>query len=210
MRTSIIVVTLSAFAGGASAPTGEDVTGKFFNGKDISAWECDKKEMWSVENGEIVGKSPNIEENVFLLNPMKMGDFRLIVDVKVTDNATNSGIQFRSRWDEPSQHVIGYQADIGEGWWGKIFDEGGERGLLTETDGDKLIKPNEWNTYEILAVGHKIQMALNGKLCSDLDDPKGATEGIIALQLHGGYVMEARFRNFSVELNPEFKLKTVK
>jgi len=32
----------------------------FFNGKDLTGWEGDPK-LWSVENGEIVGKSPGIK-----------------------------------------------------------------------------------------------------------------------------------------------------
>ena len=37
----------------------------FFNGKDLTGWDGDPK-LWSVENGEIVGKSPGIKKNEFL------------------------------------------------------------------------------------------------------------------------------------------------
>ena len=59
---------------------------------------------------------------------MVFGDFRLIFEVKLTPNKENSGIQFRSEV-LPNGHVKGYQADIGAGWWGKLYEEEG-RALL--------------------------------------------------------------------------------
>ena len=43
-----------------------------------------------------------------------------------------------------------------------------------------------WNRYEILAVGHKIWTAINGKLCVALEDPNGELSGKISFQVHGG------------------------
>jgi hypothetical protein len=59
-------------------------------------------------------------------------------------------------------------------------------------------------------VGSKIRTALNGVLCVDMDDPKGARKGIFGLQVHSGGPTEVRFRNFRLELNPKFELKTKK
>ena len=65
-------------------------------------------------------------------------------------------------------------------------------------------------TMIVVAVGTKIRTAINGNLCTDLDDSKIATKGRIGLQVHSGGPMEVRFRNFQLELNPKFELKTVK
>jgi hypothetical protein len=35
-------------------------------------------------------------------------------------------------------------------------------------------------------------------------------KGRIGLQVHAGGAMEVRFRNFQLELNPKFELKTLK
>jgi hypothetical protein len=77
-------------------------------------------------------------------------------------------------------------------------------------DGDKFVRKDDWNVYEIVAVGTKIRTAINGNLCTDLEDDKIATKGRIGLQVHSGGPMEVRFRNFQLELNPMFELKTVK
>jgi len=126
------------------------------------------------------------------------GDFRFTLEVKLVDNAGNSGIQFRS---EPlaEGEVKGYQADIGVGWWGKLYEEHG-RGLIWDYSGEKHVKPGDWNTYEVVAIGGKLRTAINGQPCVELDDPEGAKRGIIAFQLHSGGATEVRFRNLKLEL----------
>jgi putative heme-binding domain-containing protein len=179
----------------------------FFNGKDLSGWEG-ATNLWSVQDGEIVGKSAGLKNNEFLKSALLLGDFRLVLSVKLTPNKENSGIQFRSEV-EPSGSVKGYQADVGAGWWGKLYEEHG-RALLWDKSGEAHVKPEDWNTYEIVAVGSKIRTAINGNLCVDLDDPKGARRGITAFQLHSGGPMEVRFKDLKLELDPKFELSTLK
>ncbi len=184
-----------------------DNVGWFFSGKDLSGWEGNTN-LWSVQNGEIVGKSTGLKNNEFLKNSLWFADFRLVLRVKLTPNKENSGVQFRSTV-EPGGSVKGYQADVGAGWWGKLYEEHG-RGLLSDKSGEAHVKAEDWNTYEIVAVGSKIRTALNGKLCMDIDDPKGARQGIIAFQLHSGGPMEVRFKDFQIDLDPKFELSTAK
>jgi putative heme-binding domain-containing protein len=180
----------------------------FFNGKDLAGWNGNE-DLWKVENGEIVGTSrTGLKQNEFLTSQMVFGDFRLICKVKLEPNKENSGIQFRSE-PLPGGEVKGYQADVGAGWWGKLYEEEG-RALLWDQSGEQHVNREGWNTYEILAVGHKIRTAINGHPCVDLNDPKGAPQGIIAFQLHAGGPMEVRYKDFELEVNPEFELKTVK
>jgi hypothetical protein len=118
--------------------------------------------------------------------------------VKLTPNKENSGVQFRS---EPIEHgeMRGYQADIGAGWWGKLYEENG-RALLWDKPGDQHVHDGDWNHYVIEAVGGKIRTWLNGELCVDLDDAEGARRGVLALQIHSGGEMEVRFRNLKLEI----------
>ena len=151
----------------------------------FTGWTGDPK-LWSVEKGEIVGKSPGIKHNTFLRSHMTMDDFRLTVKVKLTPNKENSGIQFRSK-ELPSRErkrpedlddteMQGYQADVGAGWWGKLYEENG-RGLLTKEGGEKYVKVDDWNEYKIEAIGTKVRTWINGNLCVDIDDAKGALRG---------------------------------
>jgi putative heme-binding domain-containing protein len=198
---------ISYLKGSAQVPmaaTADNIQG-FFNGKDLTGWDGNTN-LWSVENGEIVGKSTGLKSNEFLKNALLLGDFRLVLKVKLVPNKENSGVQFRTT-TEPGGPVRGYQADIGEGWWGKLYEEHG-RGLLWDKSGEAHVRRDDWNTYEIVAVGTKIRTAINGKLCVDLDDPQGARQGIVAFQLHAGGSMEVRFKDFKVELDPKLELTT--
>lgn len=174
----------------------ENVRG-FFNGVDLTGWIGDES-LWRVENGEIVGISKGLDHNEFLVNELSFGDFRFSVEVKLVDNEGNSGIQFRSRPMSDGE-VNGYQADIGVGWWGKLYEELG-RGLLEEAGAAEHVIVGGWNRYEIMAVGSRVQMWLNGHLCVNRDDPLGAQRGVFALQLHSGGPMEIRFRDLQIEL----------
>lgn len=169
----------------------------FFNGHDLTNWEGDS-ELWQVEGGDIVGRTETgLKSNAFLLSQMVADDFTFTCQVKLTPNAENSGIQFRSQ-PEAVGSVKGYQADIGQGWWGKLYEEHG-RALLWDKSGESHVKIEEWNHYKIEAIEHRIRTYINGHLCVDLEDKEGALRGHIAFQLHSGGPMEVRFRNPSLK-----------
>lgn len=188
---------------------GPDGYVQIFNGTDLTGWYGDT-EVWSVDKGEIVGKSEKgLKLNNFLKSKFEVGDFRLVFQVKLTPNEGNSGVQFRSiPWK--GYEMKGYQADMGKGWWGKIYEESG-RGLLAKKGGEEFLKPGEWNTYEIVAVGHSVLVGINGNLASELeDDRQGALVGIFGLQVHSGGPTEVRFKDLKLELKPKLELVTKK
>ncbi|MEQ1829585.1 MAG: family 16 glycoside hydrolase, partial [Pirellula sp.] len=168
---------------------------ELFNGKDLAMWQGDEK-LWAVVEGEIVGKTTGLKKNEFLKSDFVVEDFELQMEIKLLNDKGNSGIQFRS--EVTSDGMKGYQADVGPGWWGKLYEEEG-RALLWKESGEKHVKRGEWNQYRVKAVGSKIQTWINGNLCVDLDDPLGARRGIIALQLHSGGETEVRFRNLQLK-----------
>jgi putative heme-binding domain-containing protein len=170
----------------------------FFNGKDLAGWSGDSK-LWSVENGEIVGRSKGLSHNTFLVSDLSGKDFKLSLEVKLVDDAGNSGVQFRSESLNGFEEMRGYQADIGPGWWGKLYEENG-RALLWDKSGEQFLKKGEWNKYEIEAVGGQIRTWLNGQLCVDYKDAGGKREGVFALQLHAGEPTEVRYRNIKLEV----------
>ena len=145
-----------------------------------------------------------MNHNEFLRSELAAADFRLRLKVKLVDNAGNSGVQFRSEAG-PNGEIAGYQADIGVGWWGKLYEENG-RGLLWDRSGEAFVKPNDWNDYEIVAIGGRIRTCINGKLCVDLNDPGGAKRGIFAIQLHAGGPTEVRIRDVRLEPDPKIDL----
>jgi putative heme-binding domain-containing protein len=169
----------------------------FFNGRDLAGWQGDES-LWRVENGEIVGQSSGLKKNEFLRSDLLAGDFRFSCQVRLVGNAGNSGIQFRS---EPIAGGLmkGYQADIGAGWWGKLYEEHG-RALLWSKSGESHVKNDDWNHYAVVAEGDHVRTWINGQLCVDLKDPDGARRGLFGLQLHSGGPTEVRFKDLKLEL----------
>ena len=51
--------------------------------------------------------------------------------------------------------------------------------MLWDQPGDRHIREEAWNTYEILAVDNYIKTAINGNKCVDFNDSDGALKGII-------------------------------
>ncbi|NOT31711.1 MAG: DUF1080 domain-containing protein, partial [Planctomycetes bacterium] len=176
----------------------------FFDGRTLAGWHGDPS-VWSVEPapenavGEIVGRTAGLARNEFLKSEYELGDFRLSLAVRLVGDAGNSGIQFRSRELEDGE-VGGYQADIGPGWWGKLYEEHG-RGLVVER-GAATVVSDGWNRYVIECQGARVRTWLNDEPCVDLEDDAGARAGIVALQVHSGGPTEVRFRDLRLELLP--------
>lgn len=168
-----------------------------FNGVDLTGWSGNPSH-WSVDHGEIVARCAELERNSFLVSDLAAEDFDLTLEMKLVNDAGNSGIQFRSEVLEDGD-LRGYQADVGPGWWGKLYEEHG-REVLASTKDESMVRRGDWNTYRIRAQGSRIQTWINGEPCVDLDDPQGARRGIFALQLHSGGATEVRFRNLQLEL----------
>ena len=107
-------------------------------------------------------------------------------------------MQIRSKvYDD---HVVkGYQGDIADKrYMGILYEEGG-RGILADVDPEKVmphLKAGEWNDYVITADGPHIKQVLNGHTTIDYTETsdEGATDGIIALQLHVGPKMRIWFK----------------
>ena len=179
-----------------------------FNGKDLSGWSAQDMSYWSVQNGAIVGTKGDqkIHGNQFLWYDKKVKDFKLTLQVKQIPFAANAGIQFRSK-REPNGQAIGYQADIGKGWWGSLYHEHGRKILARNLDTEgKNLKPEKWNNYEVLAVEHRIWLAINGKITVALRDPMGELEGQISLQVHGGMPQKVIYKDLVLERNPVVKI----
>ena len=179
----------------------------FFNGKDLTGWSTSQAKYWSVKDDAIVGHSAmNVPKNEFIWADGKVRDFYLAIDVKLTPDNRNAGIQFRSKKADAAGQALGYQADVGGGVWGKLYHEHGRGKLDWNNRAAKAVKRGDWNRYEILAVEHRIWTAINGTLCVAIDDSKGELSGEIAFQVHGGPPQTAWYRPVKLVHDPKLEL----
>jgi hypothetical protein len=195
---------LVTFAVSLSISQSEEGFVPLFNGKDLTGWEGDTK-LWVVENGELVGRSPGIKYNDFLATIATYEDFILKARFKLVDKSghANSGIQYRSRRVPNSHEVSGYQADIGQNYWGCLYDESRRNKVLVQAPKElaRVLKKDDWNEYVIRCEGHHIIQELNGFKTVDYieKDPSIARRGILALQIHSGGPMEIHFKDMRIK-----------
>ncbi len=172
-----------------------------FNGKNLEGWDGDLR-LWKVLDGMIAGSTEGVslDHNSFLISKETFADFDLRLQVRLRNH--NSGIQFRSE-RLPEWVVQGLQADMAEGnWWGSIYDEKGTRGVIVngwKGKAEKVVRPGDWNDYEIYCKGDFIQLKVNNLVTAELHDPT-VKSGVVALQLHRGTPMKVEFRNLRIKV----------
>jgi hypothetical protein len=174
-----------------------------FNGKNLDEWIVDTPGIWRVENATIVGDSPGLKYNDFLRTRKSYSDFVLRFSFRLKDGAGNSGVQFRSKPVPNSHEVSGYQADIGEKYWGCLYDESRRNRVLAQAPPDALarVRMNDWNDYVITARGGHITLDLNGIRTVDYRETEPGIDpsGFIALQVHSGPPLKIEFRNLEIQ-----------
>jgi hypothetical protein len=175
-----------------------------FDGKSFEGWEGDLK-IFRIQDGAIVGGSlqSKVARNEFLCTTKTYGDFELRLKVKLLGEGANAGIQFRTKRIPNHHEVSGFQADMGEGWWGALYDESRRNKVLQGPDKARMkdvVKSGEWNDYVIRAEGKHIQLWINGVRTVDYmeEDPQIETTGVIAVQIHGGPPSEAWYKDITI------------
>ena len=181
---------------------GEDGFVSLFDGVSLAGWEVDTPGLWSVRHGMIVGKHDGLTYNDFLRTKRSYGDFELRVQFRLLNGAGNSGVQFRSVPAAIPHEVSGYQADVGQQYWGCLYDESRRKRVLAQAPVEALkdLDKKGWNEYVIRAQGARITMLLNGKQTVDYEEKEAgiAVSGFLALQVHSGPGIEVQFRNVRI------------
>jgi hypothetical protein len=198
----IALMTFSAFAGPQKA---------LFDGKSLQGWEGDPK-VWRVDNGMLVAGNleSSLPQNEFLATTTSFHNFILKAKFRLegTEGFVNSGIQFRSERVPKSSEMTGYQADIGEGWYGCLYDESRRNKVMARPPAEsvkKAVKPaGTWNDYEIRCQGTHIVLILNGIVMVDYaEEESGIPQtGKLGLQIHGGGKTHVSFKDIIIEELP--------
>jgi hypothetical protein len=180
-----------------------------FDGKSFAGWEGDTTNTWRIEVGAITAGSlqERAPRNEFLATTREYENFDLRLKFKITGSTNvNAGVQIRTKRIPNHHEVSGYQADIGPGVDGHLYDESRRRRMLASPDGETLKKARAavgedgWRTYRIRATGDRIQLWLNGVKTvdyaeKDTDIPR---TGVIALQIHGGMQAVIAYKDITI------------
>jgi 3-keto-disaccharide hydrolase len=201
---AILFLGISALAASSAASAddkkADDDQGfvQLFNGKDLTGWKTHPKDKakWEVKDGVLVGSG---EAGHLFSERGDYENFVYRVEAKINDHG-NSGQYFRTKFG-PS-FPSGYEAQINSTHRDPV-----KTGSLYNfvPVKDMLVKPDEWFTQEVTAVGNHIIIKVNGKKTVDFVDKKNThMKGHFALQQHdpGTVVM---FRKIEVKELPASK-----
>ena len=202
------LLVVSGWLAPVTASQSKTVT--LFDGKSFNGWEGNLK-LFRVEDGALVGgslKEP-IARNEFLCTKQEYGDFVLRLKVKLLGDPAkaNAGIQFRTRRIPDNHEVSGYQADMGQNYWGALYDESRRKKVLASPAAEtlsKALKLGEWNEYVIRAEGNQIRLTLNGVETVNYTETESGIEqkGLICVQIHSGPPSEAWYKDLTLEPLP--------
>jgi hypothetical protein len=178
-----------------------------FDGKTFNGWEGDTINVWHISDSAIVGGSltQTVDHNYFISTKESFQDFEIQLQFKLVGTGfVNAGVQFHSvKMKAPAYDMIGYQADLGDGYWASLYDESRRNVTIVNPDSiliKTILKINDWNTYTVRSVGRRIRIWLNGIQTVDYTEPdeKIPHEGLVALQIHGGGKALASYKNIII------------
>jgi hypothetical protein len=205
---AMTVVLGGSLIGGIGAAEVEEGFVSLFDGQTFRGWEGNR-DVFRIEDGAIVGWNlkERIPRNEFLCTEKEFGDFELRLQFKLIGQGVNAGVQIRSQRVPNHHEMIGYQADLGEGWWGCLYDESRRRKVLAGPPAEeraKAVQAGQWNDYRILCRGDRVQLWINDRMTVDYTEPDKTLQqrGLIGLQIHSGPPCEAWYRHLRIrELN---------
>jgi len=179
-----------------------------FDGETFRGWEGDL-DSFRIEDGAIVAGSleRKIPHNVFLCTEPEYGDFELRLRFRLLGDPrhANAGVQIRSRRIPNDAEMIGYQADVGQHYWGCLYDESRRKKVLAGPDQEQLAKVlrlGDWNDYVIRCQGNHVQLWINGFQTVDYVETDDGIEqsGLIGLQIHSGPPSEAWYKDIRLSV----------
>jgi hypothetical protein len=183
---------------------------QLFNGKDLTGWKThgNPKTVWQVEDGVLVGKTPNIGAcNLYSEKAdYKNVHFRIETMLSL---GWNSSQYLRWNTTDPmgklQDYGYGYKIDIGGTEKGEAAKTGdlylGHDKLLVDAP-EFSVKRGEWFTQEAIANDNKITVLINGKLVTEYTDKdKSLVSGHLGVACRGRSTV--RFKKIEVRILPD-------
>ena len=160
-----------------------------WNGRDLTGWQHAARGLWTVENGDVVGRSNHdLPGPGYLLTEAEYQDFRLRLEFWISKRG-NSGIYVREplrQWghlgdSRPAHGTLrGYEIQVD--YNDKKNLTGAIYGLQRPA---KLVGGEQaWHRMEIECRGPLIRISVNGELVNEFSDAK-VHRGCIGMQIHG-------------------------
>ena len=201
----VAVLPLVPNAAGLQAPEGSGWVA-LFNGKGLTGWKNNGAEKWVVEDGTILCES-TAGKYGYLTTEKTYRDFNLRLLFK-GEAKGNSGVFVRSRIlgidPEHGPDIEGMQVEVDPSvghHTGGLYESGGRGWVIQPTaEGERALKPGEWNVLEVSVHGNHYVTRLNGtQIVNYTDATPKFTNGCVALQIHTGGGVRMRWKDIYIQ-----------
>ncbi len=123
-----------------------------FDGKSLDGWAVENGAKVEIQDGNLLLK----DGDGWLRSHHVYSDFQLHVEWKALKaDAYDAGIYLRAQREGAPFPKKGYQANLLQGKEGNI-------GSLPGAESKGLVRPGEWNAFDITVVGDRVTMVING------------------------------------------------
>lgn len=206
--------TLASWADTVKFPESEQPV-DLFNGRDLAGWRG-QAEYFSVEDGEVVARNGNEnapQASTYLMTKKNYRNIRLVFEGRLVTSKMHSGVTLWGKAVEKKNDPYSYQGHLVmfPAGWG-FYDLYRRNSILRDDGRAKAADNGGWNQMEILGIGARIRLAVNGQEVADWTDPQPelCQPGPIGLQLHSNKVaQEVRWRGLRLSEDPEDRLITL-
>ena len=168
-----------------------------FNGKDLSGWEVpdgnDEAGWYKAVEGVLKIQSGPKKKGSILWSKKKYRNFVVEFEFRMGEGRVDSGMHVRTK----DQIQIGISGSLNRDMTCSPYIPG--KGYPVEAKNiKKLLKPKDWNTMRIQAIGKEYTVWLQGEKVMTYKSDSAIDEGPIGIQLHGGRNMAIDYRKLKL------------
>jgi hypothetical protein len=168
-----------------------------FNGKDLSGWEVpdgnDEAGWYKAVEGVLKIQSGSKKKGSILWSKKKYRNFVVEFEFRMGEGRVDSGVHVRTK----DQIQIGISGSLNRDMTCSPYIPG--KGYPVEAKNiKKLLKPKDWNTMRIQAIGKEYTVWLQGEKVMTYKSDSAIDEGPIGIQLHGGRNMAIDYRKLKL------------
>ena len=168
-----------------------------FNGKDLSGWEVpdgnDEAGWYKAVEGVLKIQSGPKKKGSILWSKKKYRNFVVEFEFRMGEGRVDSGMHVRTK----DQIQIGISGSLNRDMTCSPYIPG--KGYPVEAKNiKKLLRPKDWNTMRIQAIGKEYTVWLQGEKVMTYKSDSAIDEGPIGIQLHGGRNMGIDYRKLKL------------
>lgn len=197
MNKKNLLINLVIFIGLSVGLLAEHEFKPILKEKDLTGWKVpsgnDKAGWYKMIDGVLEIRSGPKKKGSVLWTKKQFRNFVVEFDFRFGEGTVDSGVHVRNR----DQIQIGISGSLKRDMTCSPYIPG--KGYPVEAKNiKKLLKPKDWNTIRIRAIGKKYTVWLQGEEVMNYESASAIVEGPIGIQLHGNRNMGIDYRNMKV------------